>query len=1291
MFSRLALRLATGTTNESENEPQTPGQGRKRPADPVETTLADTPQQTPAKRGHFELEDSENMPVILPDHLVNYVNKYLDIHVSDKAIKENILFDHPIPTNMQQPRMLDVYIKELLSEHGKRNVITSDQIYMNIQKSIHCAFGPLSSVWVAAYEEKESLDSNVPSTEGSETNEIVEEEKDRMNSTCFIMDAIVSTIAQASQRVTYFRRMQVLESLLGDSKKAKDMLADNELLLQENKSQYLFGEKFEEQVCKNSKSKKHSKDVFTALQGGSSTNRRPFRGGPLSHATTGRGRSFFKFGRGFSFRGSDTNRGSYRRGKSLLSFYNSKFSLQRLSKGASFSKNSICSEKSTCSSSGTSKVFYSQLGETNLRPRDSQYSERLQNSFLSKTLSEEGSKSDSNEFRETTVSRQGNSGVITKRGYPGGGAMSRPVCKFFIFSGKEGWRTETSNKSEGIKSPYSLCTLQNGGVTFAEGNSSERRFPLQNRLKGRIFCSASPSGIAKICQIQMERQTLSVLMPMLRFGTSSSHLYKIDEDPNSHNQKIERADNNLPRRYLDNRVNSRGSVVFKGHSNFSVKQFRFPIELKEICSGSLSGARVSRCECRYSSNDGFTSTGKSRQDKNAVFSHSSTENGVYKRIDSAVRTAVFNRNGSAPSTNSVQKPTASTNLGLENDGFLRVSNNSGEGYQEGSRMVGIKPRFEQWSISDICPSPGPSSNRCIHDRVGGKLPRPINRRALVSGGEKGAHKFPGIKSGIPSHCDFHREVEIEVGSPSDGQHGSLVLYQEDGRNHKQKYVPFEQTDLGVSYIESDHDYCGTFVGSSQQGSRLGVSPGGQERVEIEPFSISCDLQKERISRSGSVCIPSLSPSEGLLFLEDGPVLQGNGCISTELEKSPGLCFSTIQSNRQSPKESSSGTSKHFVDNTSLASPSLVPKTFGDVYKKPNIIAEAGEFVKKHRESVSSSRIKQDPSVSSMDSLRKDLTAEGISTEAATLIIQARRSGTRSHYDSSWRKWASWCCSRKVDPIRSSLNYVLEFLTEQHKLGLEWSTIAGYRSSISGLHDPVNGCPIGKHPGVSALMKGIYNQNPPKPKFCFIWDVDQVLRYLITLETNLLDIKMLTFKLTMLLALTSASRASEICQLSLQYMRKTTSDYSFTLAKPTKVHKPGSPFPVLVFTRFTENEELCVCHTLDRYIEKTANNRKGENQVLLALLSPFKKVCTQTVSRWLKEVLKLAGIDTKHFNAHSTRAASTSKAAKLGVSIKEIMEAAHWSNESTFHKFYNKSSKQSTNQFQAAVIGGFKQR
>ena len=44
----------------------------------------------------------------------------------------------------------------------------------------------------------------------------------------------------------------------------------------------------------------------------------------------------------------------------------------------------------------------------------------------------------------------------------------------------------------------------------------------------------------------------------------------------------------------------------------------------------------------------------------------------------------------------------------------------------------------------------------------------------------------------------------------------------------------------------------------------------------------------------------------------------------------------------------------------------------------------------------------------------------------------------------------------------------------------------------------------------------------KPRFSFVWDVETVVRYLKSLGKNL-DDKMLTLKLTMLLALTSVSR------------------------------------------------------------------------------------------------------------------------------------------------------------------------
>ena len=60
---------------------------------------------------------------------------------------------------------------------------------------------------------------------------------------------------------------------------------------------------------------------------------------------------------------------------------------------------------------------------------------------------------------------------------------------------------------------------------------------------------------------------------------------------------------------------------------------------------------------------------------------------------------------------------------------------------------------------------------------------------------------------------------------------------------------------------------------------------------------------------------------------------------------------------------------------------------------------------------------------------------------------------------------------------------------------------------------------------SSLITGVFNNRPPQTKYKFIWDVQLVLDYLKKEFPNNNDLsdKLLTFKVAMLLAFTSASR------------------------------------------------------------------------------------------------------------------------------------------------------------------------
>ncbi|VEN52736.1 unnamed protein product, partial [Callosobruchus maculatus] len=70
--------------------------------------------------------------------------------------------------------------------------------------------------------------------------------------------------------------------------------------------------------------------------------------------------------------------------------------------------------------------------------------------------------------------------------------------------------------------------------------------------------------------------------------------------------------------------------------------------------------------------------------------------------------------------------------------------------------------------------------------------------------------------------------------------------------------------------------------------------------------------------------------------------------------------------------------------------------------------------------------------------------------------------------------------------------------------------------------------------------------------------------------------------------------------------------------------------------------------------------------------PFRQATKQTLSRWVKETLRLSGVDTSIFKAHSTRHAASSAALRLGVSIDTILQTAGWSEKSSvFANFYNR--------------------
>ena len=193
-------------------------------------------------------------------------------------------------------------------------------------------------------------------------------------------------------------------------------------------------------------------------------------------------------------------------------------------------------------------------------------------------------------------------------------------------------------------------------------------------------------------------------------------------------------------------------------------------------------------------------------------------------------------------------------------------------------------------------------------------------------------------------------------------------------------------------------------------------------------------------------------------------------------------------------------------------------------------------------------------------------------------------------------------------------------------------------------------------------------------------VSVVLNYLSTLfPLGMLSLRILTLKLTALIALSSAPRAQTLMLLNLDCM--TVMDKKVVFSFKDFSSKQGKSF-VLELCHF-DNEKLCMMHTLTHYIDRTKNYWKS-SQLLISYCS-FKPVTSSTIARWLKTVLFDSGIDINQYKAHSFRSAATSAAFSQGCSLSEILKTADWSSAKNFYKFYFRGMDPKNVTFSDAVL------
>lgn len=275
----------------------------------------------------------------------------------------------------------------------------------------------------------------------------------------------------------------------------------------------------------------------------------------------------------------------------------------------------------------------------------------------------------------------------------------------------------------------------------------------------------------------------------------------------------------------------------------------------------------------------------------------------------------------------------------------------------------------------------------------------------------------------------------------------------------------------------------------------------------------------------------------------------------------------------------------------------------------------------------------------------------------------------------------------MHPFQTSVEVILEFLTELFHSGAGYSTINTARSALSTFIS-VDNFSVGQHPLVKHFLRGVFNLRPSLPKYAVTWDANVLLSFLKTLSpVKLLNLTKLSYKLVTLLALLSGQRGQTLHLLDIKHMKITEFKVTIFVNDLLKHSKPGRHLDPICLKAFAPDRRLCIITVLNEYLKRTARLRKKDNtKLFVSIIAPHQGVSRDTIARWMKTTMKLAGIDVSVFAPHSVRSAAASAAYKSYVPIDTILRTVGWSSETTFTKYYKKPVTKD-NQFAEAILHG----
>ena len=231
------------------------------------------------------------------------------------------------------------------------------------------------------------------------------------------------------------------------------------------------------------------------------------------------------------------------------------------------------------------------------------------------------------------------------------------------------------------------------------------------------------------------------------------------------------------------------------------------------------------------------------------------------------------------------------------------------------------------------------------------------------------------------------------------------------------------------------------------------------------------------SVDGSVCVSPKLSDANLLQMVSEKISLCSRCSINFVGEHVCLRLSPTVSDSKSPQTFFAVALYNYCNYTTMATETLV-------YRDSQISnSQSSETHCSSQSSQSATNRNLPPTtgIVAIEAINRQFQERGFSENTRELFRASWRKGTQKDYKAKYKRFCSWCSAREINLSQATLIDISEFLTDLYLSGLQYRTIAGYRSMLSNIQPAIDGFKIGQHPDIIRLIKGVFHCRPPSKK------------------------------------------------------------------------------------------------------------------------------------------------------------------------------------------------------------------